>query len=84
MTADGIKPDTEHLQAPAPEYAASLRSFLGMLSWYLGRKRPVESPALALFDPDLQTIISIDASDYGLGAVLTQLHPDSTERTDTN
>lgn len=41
----------------------------------------IDSPALALFNPDFPKIISTDASDYGLGAVFTQLHPDRTERT---
>ncbi|KAJ8362815.1 hypothetical protein SKAU_G00116460 [Synaphobranchus kaupii] len=41
----------------------------------------VGSPALALFDPALPTVISTDASDYGLGAVFTQIHPNHTERT---
>ena len=41
----------------------------------------LESPALALYDPELPTQVTTDASDYGLGAVLTQLHPDNTERT---
>ncbi|XP_023806938.1 uncharacterized protein K02A2.6-like [Oryzias latipes] len=120
VTAEGIKPDTEHLQAitqaPAPSDAVSLRSFLGMLSWY-GKFIPnyatvveplraclrqgtqfvwteeaqrcfltvkrllLESPALALFNPELPTIISTDASDYGVGAVFSQLQPDNTERT---
>ncbi|CAM5075843.1 unnamed protein product [Natator depressus] len=41
----------------------------------------VHSPVLALFSPALPTIVTTDASDYGLGAVLTQLHEDNTERT---
>ncbi|CAM4564718.1 unnamed protein product [Lepidochelys olivacea] len=41
----------------------------------------VPSPVLALFSPALPTIVTADASDYGLGAVLTQLHEDNTERT---
>ncbi|KAL7839056.1 hypothetical protein SRHO_G00257140 [Serrasalmus rhombeus] len=41
----------------------------------------VNSPALALFNPELPTIVTTDASDYGVGAVLTQLHPESTEKT---
>lgn len=96
--------------------AATLRSFLGMMSWY-GKFIPnyatvveplraclrkdatfewsaeaqecflrvkqllIDSPALALFNPDYPIIISTDASDYGLGAVFTQLHPDHTECT---
>lgn len=31
---------------------------------------------LAIFDPTLQTIVTTDASSYGLGAVLQQLHPE--------
>lgn len=40
----------------------------------------VTSPALALYDPALPTIVTTDACDYGIGAVLTQLHGD-TEKT---
>lgn len=45
------------------------------------KTRIVNSPALAVFDPSLPTIVSTDASDYGLGAIVTQIHPDKTERT---
>lgn len=40
----------------------------------------LKSPALAIYDPKLPTYITTDASDYGLGAVLTQLHSDNVER----
>lgn len=38
------------------------------------------SPALALFDPSLPMTVTMDASDYAIGAVLTQCHG-GTERT---
>ncbi|KAI2663987.1 putative mitochondrial protein [Labeo rohita] len=38
-----------------------------------------QSPSLALFDPRLPTYTSIDASGYGVGEVLSQLHTDGTE-----
>lgn len=100
-----------------PHDASSLRSFLGLASWY-GKFIPefstvveplratlrestglkftwtaeaessfaeikrliAESPALALYDPDLPRYVTTDASDYGLVDVLTQLHTDNTER----
>lgn len=44
------------------------------------KKLLIDSPALSLFDPDLPTVVSTDASDYGLGAVLAQVHENKTER----
>ncbi len=120
VTAQGVKPDKQHLsailQAPAPTDAVKLRSFLGLLSWYSKfiqnfasvveplraclrkdaefswseeaqnsfasvKELLVNSPALALYNPDLPTIISTDASDYGLGAVFSQILTDNSERT---
>ena len=41
----------------------------------------VDSSALALYDPALPSIVSTDASDYGIGAVFTQIHPNNIEHT---
>ena len=40
------------------------------------KERLTCSPALALFDPNLETIVAADASSYGLGAVLQQKQTD--------
>lgn len=39
-----------------------------------------EAPILAHYDPELPIILAMDASAYGLGAVLSQLNMDSTEQ----
>ena len=36
----------------------------------------INSAALTMYDPDLPTIVTSDASDVGLGAVLSQIHPE--------
>lgn len=41
----------------------------------------INSPALTLFDPELHTIVTTDASNYVLGFILTQMHPDGSEKT---
>lgn len=41
----------------------------------------VDSPALALYDFALPCIISTDASDYGIGTIFTQIHPNNTKLT---
>ncbi|KAL1248807.1 hypothetical protein QQF64_022125 [Cirrhinus molitorella] len=44
------------------------------------KKLLVQSPVLALFNPNLPTVVSTDASNYGLGAVHAQVHENGTER----
>ena len=41
----------------------------------------LDSPVLSLFDTSLHTFVTTEASDYHLGDMLTQLHPDETEHT---
>lgn len=60
----------------------------GQFSWMLAaqssfekiKQMLVSSPALAIYDPTLQTVISTDASDYGLGTVFAQVQSDGTEK----
>lgn len=40
----------------------------------------LECPVLAVYDNNLPTFIYTDESDYGLSAVLTQMHSDGVER----
>ncbi|KAJ8375109.1 hypothetical protein SKAU_G00056890 [Synaphobranchus kaupii] len=56
----------------SPEAQRSFETVKGLI---------VNSPALSLFNPALPTVVTTDASDYGLGAVLTQMHQDGSERT---
>ena len=36
----------------------------------------LQSDVLAMFDPELETIVTTDVSDVGLGAFLSQMHPE--------
>ncbi|KAL1263297.1 hypothetical protein QQF64_006036 [Cirrhinus molitorella] len=56
----------------SPEAQESFETVKGLI---------VNSAALSLFNPELPTIVTTDASDYGIGGVLTQIHADTTERT---
>ncbi len=120
LSEKGLQPDASHVSAvsdaPPPADEVSLRSFLGLTSWY-SKFMPnyatvveplrvllrgstsfvwsseaqesfetvkgliVNSAALALFNPELPTIVTTDASEYGIGGVLTQIHADNSERT---
>ena len=40
------------------------------------REAILKSDLLAIFDPALKTYVTTDASDVGIGAVLTQVHPE--------
>ncbi|KFD68120.1 hypothetical protein M514_19602, partial [Trichuris suis] len=77
-----------------PKDAHELRSLIGLLSWYskfipnfstivepLRSLTRTESSALSIFDPTLPTILTIDASDVGIRAVLSQRYPHWSERT---
>lgn len=68
-----------------PSYASvveALRSLLRGFTWTdtaqvaFSRVKELIAPnlSLTLFDPALPTLVTTDACDYGIGAVLTQLH----------
>ena len=45
------------------------------------KKRLVEAPVLAHYDPELPIVLAADASAYGVGAVISHKFPDGLERT---
>ena len=112
VSSEGLTPDPTHvealLNAPIPTDPTTLRSFMGLASYYArfvpnyatvveplrtllrkdsqfiwaedaqscfaSIKQHISSATtLALYDPDLPTVVSTDATAYGIGAVLAQI-----------
>ncbi|UYV70680.1 K02A2.6-like, partial [Cordylochernes scorpioides] len=80
----GIHPSEEKLRAikdaRPPSNKKELMSFLGLLNYYerfLRNKATVVEPLHRLldthFDDNLPTLVSCDASEYGIGAILSQI-----------
>ena len=40
------------------------------------KQRIISANPLKIFNPKLETIVATDASEYGLGGVLLQVHPE--------
>ncbi|KAL5473647.1 hypothetical protein EMCRGX_G028155 [Ephydatia muelleri] len=92
ISGDGVRPTQEKLQAivdaPAPKDVSQLKSFLG-LQWCWGAEQEeafkraksqlASDVVLAHFDPQ-QLAVACDASPYGVGAVLSHLYNDGSER----
>ncbi|UYV82085.1 K02A2.6-like [Cordylochernes scorpioides] len=87
LSSEGLFIDEEKLDAitkmEAPRSTKELKSFLGMVwdehqkkSFNLLKQELVSRPNLALFDPSRTTIVSTDASSFGIGGVLRQEQPD--------
>lgn len=68
-----VEPLRQMLRKGAPpfEWTSELQVVLDEV-----RQRILVSPVLAMYDPSLPTRVTTDASDVGIGGVLSQLHPE--------
>ncbi|MBW0494423.1 hypothetical protein O181_034138 [Austropuccinia psidii MF-1] len=82
-SSDGLKMDSSNfkqsLHWPQPKNSKALQSFLvfaneALSHFQILKEAFTTSPILSHFNPSLPTIVDTDASDYSLGAVLSQLN----------
>ncbi|XP_043239605.1 uncharacterized protein LOC122390579 [Amphibalanus amphitrite] len=73
----GYSSRVEELRRPLRKGAPPFKWTAEMQSAFEDVKEAIlTSSALAMFDPSLPTTVTTDASDVGIGAVLTQTHPE--------
>ena len=68
-----VEPLRRQLRQDAPEFAWTTEMSAALKDV---TEAILESEVLAMFEPQLETIVTTDASDVGLGAVLSQVHPE--------
>ncbi|MBW0556939.1 hypothetical protein O181_096654, partial [Austropuccinia psidii MF-1] len=78
VSSEGLKMDQEKIQQilnwPPPRNLKALQSFLGFANFYRRFiKNYSKKIILSHFNPSLPTIVETDASNYALGAILSQV-----------